>query len=60
VRTADFQRVLGVPPCSRSPHFADQLGLWADCERIGMHRQPDQARAAAVGELRLAPIVPAP
>jgi ribonuclease P protein component len=22
VRTADFQRVLGVPPCSRSPHFA--------------------------------------
>jgi len=22
VRSADFQRVLGVPPCSRSPHFA--------------------------------------
>jgi ribonuclease P protein component len=22
VRTADYQRVLGVPPCSRSPHFA--------------------------------------
>jgi penicillin amidase len=39
----------------RSPHFADQLGRWANCERIPMHRLPEQAREAAASELALRP-----
>lgn len=38
-----------------SPHFADQLERWSKCERVPMHRLPEQARAAAVSELRLTP-----
>ncbi len=39
----------------RSPHFADQLERWANCERIPMHRPPEQSRDAAVSELVLRP-----
>ena len=45
----------GVSGDSRSPHFADQLPLWAACERIPMHRLAGQAAAAAVSEIRLRP-----
>jgi len=45
----------GVSGDSRSAHFADQLETWSKCERVPMARLPEQARAAAVSELRLAP-----
>ncbi|MEO8541056.1 MAG: penicillin acylase family protein [bacterium] len=40
---------------ARSPHFADQLPLWANCERIPMLRAQEQATAAAASELVLEP-----
>lgn len=40
---------------ARSPHFADQLELWAVCDRIPMHRLPEQAQAAAKTTLELRP-----
>ena len=45
----------GVSGDSRSAHFADQLGLWAECGRIPMHRLPEQAKAAAPVTLELRP-----
>lgn len=40
---------------ARSAHFADQLPLWADCQRVPMNRLEEQAKAAAVRELVLNP-----
>ena len=38
-----------------SPHFADQLELWARCERVPMHRDRSAVEAAPVSELQLIP-----
>ncbi|MGE0599817.1 MAG: penicillin acylase family protein [Dehalococcoidia bacterium] len=45
----------GVSGDSTSPHFADQLPVWERCERIPMHRLPDQMKAAARSVLTLKP-----
>jgi penicillin amidase len=48
----------GVSGDARSPHFADQLPLWAECRRIPMNRLPYQAEAAAVDTVVLSPPAP--
>lgn len=53
--TASYVIPGGASGDSRSPHFADQLPLWANCERIPMHRLPGQAAAAAAATVALEP-----
>jgi penicillin amidase len=52
---ASFIVPAGTSGDARNAHFADQLPLWAKCERIPMNRLPEQVKRAAVTEILLSP-----